>query len=73
MTDETRKRLPDIIERIDKLASEVKEIHKAEVKELRERYDEMDLAAQLDAECKTAHLRGVYGLLYDASKVLTNY
>lgn len=35
MTEETEKRLPGILERIDELGSEVKEIHEAEDKEMR--------------------------------------
>lgn len=73
MTDETRKRLPSIIERIDELRDEVAKIHKAEVEECQEKRDKMDRVAQLDAAHKAEQLYGVYVSLDDASRLLENY
>ena len=73
MTEETRKRLPGIIERIDELRDEVEKIHKAEVEECQKKRDEMDRVAQLDAAHKAEQLYGVYVSLDDASRLLANY
>lgn len=73
MTEETRKRLPGIIERIDELRDDVEKIHKAEVEEFQEKRDEMDRVAQLDAAHKAEQLYGVYVSLDDASRLLENY
>ena len=73
MTEETRKRLPGIIERIDELRDEVEKIHGAEMEELHANRDEMDRVAQLDAAHKAEQLYGVYVSLDDASRLLANY
>ena len=73
MTEETKKRLPGIIERIDELRDEVEKIHKAEVEECQEKRDEMDRVAQLDAAHKAEQLYDVYVSLDDASRLLENY
>lgn len=73
MTDEIRKRLPGIIERIDELRDEVEKIHEAEVAECQERREEMDRVAQLDAARKAEQLYGTYVSLDDASRLLANY
>ena len=73
MTEETRKRLPGIIERIDELRDEVETIHEAEVTEYQERREEMDRVAQLDAANKAEQLYGAYVSLYDASRLLANF
>lgn len=73
MTEETKKRLPGIIERIDELRDEVEKIHGAEMEELHAKRDEMDRVAQLDAAHKAEQLYGVYVSLDDASRLLANY
>lgn len=73
MTEETKKRIPDIIERIDELRDEVEKIHSAEMEELRAKRDEMDRVAQLDAAHKAEQLYGVYVSLDDASRLLANF
>lgn len=73
MTEETRKRLPGIIERIDELRDEVEKIHGAEVEECQKKRDEMDRVARLDAAHKAKQLYGVYVSLDDASRLLANY
>lgn len=73
MTDETKKRLLGIIERIDELRDEVEKIHDAEMEELHAKRDEMDRVAQLDAAHKAEQLYGVYVSLDDASRLLANY
>lgn len=56
MTDEIKKRLPGIIERIDELRDEVEKIHKAEMAECNEKREERDHTAQLDAAHKAEQL-----------------
>lgn len=73
MTEETKKRLPGIIERIDELRDEVNRFYEAEVEEFQEKRDEMDRVAQLDAAHKAEQLYGVYVSLDDASRLLANY
>lgn len=73
MTEETKKRIPDIIDRIDELRDEVEKIHKAEVEECQEKRDEMDRVAQLDAAHKAEQLYGAYIWLDNAARVLANY
>lgn len=73
MTEETKKRIPDIIERIDELRDEVEKIHSAEMEELRAKRDEMDRVAQLDAAHKAEQLYGVCVSLDDASRLLANF
>lgn len=73
MTEETKKLLPGIVERIDELRDEVEKIHGAEMEELHAKHDEMDRVAQLDAAHKAEQLYGVYVSLDDASRLLANY
>ncbi len=73
MTEETKKRLPGIIERIDELRDEVEKIHEAEVNECQERREEMDRVARLDAANKAEQLYGAYVSLDDASRLLANF
>lgn len=73
MTEETRKRIPGIIERIDELRDEVEMINQAEVEECQARRDEMDRVAQLDAAHKAKQLYDAYVSLDDASRLLANY
>ena len=73
MTDETRKRLPGIIERIDELRDEVGRIHDAEIDEYEERCEELDRVTRLDAAHKAERLYGAYVSLDDAADILANF
>lgn len=73
MTEETKKRLPGIIERIDELRDEVEKIHEAEMKELHEKCEGMDHEAQIKAMHKAEELFGVYVWIDNAARVLANY
>ena len=71
MTEETKRRLPGIIERIDELRDEVEKIHEAEVRECQEKRDEMDRVAQLDADREDDRLCMAYAALNSAAYILT--
>lgn len=71
MTEETRKRLHGIIERIDELRDEVEKIHKAEVEEMREK--EMDHFTALAAASDARSLFNAYASLDDAANILANF
>lgn len=71
MTDETRKRIPDIIERIDELRDEVNRFYEAEVKEMREK--EMDVPTALDAASDARLLWDACASLDDAAEHLANF
>ena len=73
MTDETKKRLPGIIERIDELRDEVEKIHGAEMEELHAKCEEMGFVDQLDAAHKAEQLYGAYIWLDNAARALANY
>lgn len=70
MTENTKKRLPGIIERVDELRDEVDRIHDAEVGELRAKCEKMDL---IDAIREIRQLYGVYASLGDAANILANF
>lgn len=61
MTDETKKRLPGIIERIDELWDEVRKMHDEEAKACKERRG---------TDHKVGQLFGAYIALADASMYL---
>lgn len=61
MTEETKKRLPGIIDRIDELQDEVRKMHDEEAKACKERRD---------TDHKVAQLFGAYIALADASMYL---
>lgn len=73
MTDETRKRLPGIIERIDELRDEVEKIHDLELSEVRAMHDDTDRTAQIIAAIKAEQLCGAYAWLNNAARALANY
>lgn len=73
MTDETKKRLPGIIERIDELRDEVEKIHSAEMKELHAKCEEMNDVAEIKAAIKAEQLYGAYIWLDNAARVLANF
>lgn len=71
MTEETKKRIPDIIDRIDELRDEVNRFYEAEVKEVRQK--EMDLPTALDAASDARLLWDACASLDDASRLLENF
>ena len=71
MTEETKKRIPDIIERIDELRDEVNRFYEAEVKEMRGK--EMDLPTALDAASDARSLWDACASLDDAAEHLANF
>ena len=71
MTEETRKRLPDIIERIDELRDEVNMFYEAEVEEMREK--EMDRSTSFAAASDARSLFNAYASLDDAANILANF
>lgn len=73
MTDETKKRLPGIIERIDELRDEVGKIHGAEMEELRVKRGEMKQVDQIIAAIKAEQLYGACVFLSNAAQTLANY
>lgn len=73
MTEETRKRLPGIIERIDELRDEVEKIHSAEMEELHAKCEEMNDVTEIKAVIKAEQLYGAYIWLDNAARVLANY
>lgn len=73
MTDETKKRIPGIIERIDELRDEVEKIHEEKVNEFHEYRKEMDCVGQLIAAKKVEQLFGAYIWLDNAARTLENY
>lgn len=73
MTENTKKRLPGIIERIDELRDEVDRIHDAEVEELRAKCEKMDSMDLIDAIREIRQLYGVYASLDDAAEHLANF
>ena len=74
MTDETRQRLPGIIERIDELRDEVVKIHGAEMDELHAKCREMDDATKIIATINAEQQRySVYGWLDNAARALENF
>ena len=73
MTEETRQRLPGIIERIDELRDEVEKIHSAEMEELHAKREAMDHTAQIIAAIKAEQLYGAYVSLSNAAQTLANF
>ena len=73
MTDETKKRLPGIIERIGELRDEVEKIHMEKVEECKKKRDDPDRTAQIITAIKAEQLYGAYASLDRASRLLTNY
>ena len=71
MTEETRKRIPDIIDRIDELRDEVNRFYEAEVEEMREK--EMDHFTALDAASDARSLFNACASLDDAANILENF
>lgn len=73
MTDETRKRLPGIIERIDELRDEVEKIDKEEFEEYRMKRDTLDEFGRIYAVRKNRRLHNAYTSLDDAARLLETF
>lgn len=71
MTDEKKKRLPGIIDRIDELRDEVNRLYEAEIEEMREK--EMDHFTALAAVSNARSLFNAYASLGDAANILANF
>ena len=72
MTEETRKRLPGIIERIDELRDEVVEIHEEEFEEYRMKRDSMNEVCRIYEARKLRQLHEAHASLDDAARLLAN-
>lgn len=70
MTEETKKSLPGIIERIDELRDEVNRIYEAE---LEERKKEMGLSAALCVAHDALELNNACAKLDDAANILADF
>lgn len=73
MTEETKKSLPGIIERIDELRDEVVKIHGAEMEELHAKCGEMDDTTRIIATINAEQLYSVYVWLDHAARTLADY
>lgn len=73
MTDETRKRLPGIIERIDELRDEVEKIHREEFEEFRTKRDALDEYGRIMAVKRVRWLHEVYVSLDDSARLLATF
>lgn len=71
MTEETRQRIPDIIEQIDELRDEVSRIYEAELEEMKKK--EMSHSAALYAASDARSLFDAYASLDDAANLLANF
>lgn len=73
MTEETRKRLPGIIERIDELRDEVEKIHGEEFDEYRTKRDALDEYGRIMAVKRVRRLHEVYVSLDDSARILETF
>lgn len=73
MTEETKKRLPGIIKRINELRDEVVKIHGTEMDELHAKCGEMDDATKIIAAINAEQLYSVYVWLAHAARALAEY
>lgn len=73
MTEETRKRLPGIIERIDELRDEVEKIHVEEFEEYRTKRDALDEYGRIMAVKRVRRLHEVYVSLDDSARILETF
>lgn len=70
MTEETRKRLPGIIEKIDELMDEVEKIHREELEEYIKNRDALNECGRIMAERKVRRLNKAYASLDDSARLL---
>ena len=73
MTDETKKRLPSIIERIDELMDEVEKIHREEFEEYIKNRDALDEYGRIMGERKVRRLNQAYVSLDDSARLLETF
>ena len=73
MTEETRKRLPGIIDRIDELRDEVEKIHRAEADEYFAKHDATNEVCRIYKARKLRQLNEVYASLDDAVRLLETF
>lgn len=73
MTEETKKRLPSIIERIDELMDEVEKIHREEFEEYRTKRDALDEYGRIMAVRRVKRLHEVYVSLDDSARLLETF
>lgn len=71
MTEETKKRLPDIIRRIDELQDEVANIYSEEFEDMKR--DTLDEFGRVIASNRLIRLNGAYASLDDASRLLRTF
>ena len=73
MTEETKKRLPSIIERIDELMDEVEKIHREEFEEYIKNRDALDEYGRIMRERKVRRLNQAYVSLDDSARLLETF
>ena len=73
MTEETKKRLPSIIERIDELMDEVEKIHREEFEEYMTKRDALDEYGRIMGIKRVKRLHEAYVSLDDASRLLETF
>ena len=73
MTEETKKRLPSIIERIDELMDEVENIHREEFEEYRTKRDALDEYGKIMAVRRVKRLHEAYISLDDSARLLETF
>ena len=73
MTEETRKRLPGIIERIDELMDEEEKIHREEFEEYIKNRDALDEYGRIMGGRKVRRLNQAYVSLDDSARLLETF
>ena len=73
MTEETKKRLPSIIERIDELMDEVEKIHREEFEEYIKNRDALDEYGRIMGQRKVKRLHEAYVSLDDSARLLETF
>ena len=73
MTEETKKRLPSIIERIDELMDEVEKIHREEFEEYIKNRDALDEYGRIMGQRKVRRLNQAYVSLDDSARLLETF
>ena len=73
MTEETKKRLPSISERIDELMDEVEKIHREEFEEYIKNRDALDEYGRIMGESKVRRLNQAYVSLDDSARLLETF
>ena len=73
MTEETKKRLPSIIERIDELMDEVEKIHREEFEEYIKNRDSLDEYGLIMGARRVKRLHEAYVSLDDSARLLETF